>query len=93
MSCRDKVRVGKGHDFVKNGQNKNQKPHAQLHIIRRQSIKFQISPMKDVRVAGTRSDRWKDGQNDGQTDGQMYTHMEGVISIVPHSLRRVTIIH
>ena len=35
------------------------------------SIKFQISPMKDVRgVAGTRSDGGKDGQNDGRTDGE-----------------------
>ena len=37
-------------------------------MIRRQSIKFQISLMKDVRgVAGTRSD----GRNDRRTDGQM----------------------
>ena len=56
-SCGDKVWVSKGHNCVKNGRNKNQKPHAHLHMIRRQSIKFQISPMKDVRrVVGTRSD-------------------------------------
>ena len=28
---------------------KKQKPPAHFHMIRRQSIKFQISPMKDVR--------------------------------------------
>ena len=56
-----------GRNFVKNGRNKNQKPHAYLHMIRRQSIKFQISPMKDVRgVAGTRLDGRKDGMTDGR---------------------------
>ena len=63
-SCRDKVQVSKGHNFFKNGQNKNQKPYAHLHMIR-QSIKFQISPMKDVRgVAGTRSDGRKEGRTE-----------------------------
>ena len=42
-------------------------------MIRRQSIKFQISPMNDVRgVAGTRSDGRKDGRKDGLTDGRMH---------------------
>ena len=56
-SCVDKARVSKDHNLVKNGRNKNQKSHAYLQMIRRQSIKFQISLMKDVGgVAGTRSD-------------------------------------
>ena len=77
QELRDKVRVSKGHSFGKNGRNKNQKkPHAHSHMIRRQSIKFQISPMKEVRgVAGTRSARWKEGQND-RTEGQMHTQMD-----------------
>ena len=54
------------------GRNKNQEPHAHLHILRRQSIKFQINPMKDVRVAGIRSD----GQKDRQNDGRMHTQTE-----------------
>ena len=54
-------------------------------MIRRQSLKFQISPMKDVRgVAGTRSDGRK-GWTDGRTHGRTR-----VISIVPLRLRRVT---
>ena len=56
-------------------------------MIRRQSIKFQINPMKDVRgVAGTRSDRWKDRRKDRLNDGWMdrRTHgWMGFISIVP----------
>ena len=51
---------------------KNQKPHAQFHMIRRQSIKFQISPMKDVSVVvGTRLGGWKEGRNDGWTDAHL----------------------
>ena len=51
-------------------------------MIRRQSIKLQISPMKDVReVAKTRWDGWKDGQkdrrNDERTDGQTDAHTDG----------------
>ena len=50
-------------------------------MIRRQSIKFQISPMKDIRgVVGTRSDErkdiQKDGRNDGWTDGRMHTRTD-----------------
>ena len=49
----------------KMAETKNQKPHAHLHMIKRQTIKFQISPTKDVRgVAGTRS------------DGRTHTQME-----------------
>ena len=57
-----------------------QKPDAHLHMIRRQSIKIQISQTKDVRgVVGTR------------LDGQMDTHgRTRVISIVPLHLRWVT---
>ena len=61
-SCGDKVLVSKGHNFVKNRRNKTRKPHAHLHTIRRQSIKFQVSPMKDVRGVG--------GQD--RTDGKVY---------------------
>ena len=43
---------------------KNQKPHEHLHMIRRQSIKFRISPMKDLR--GVTGKDLKDGQNDGR---------------------------
>ena len=51
-------------------------------MIRRHSLKFQISPMKVVRgVAGTRSEERKDGQKDGRTR---------VISIVQLRLRRMT---
>ena len=65
------------------GGNKNQKPYAHLHMIRRQSIKFQISPMKDVRgVAGTRSDGRKDGRNVGRTDGWTDAHMDGLGSFL-----------
>ena len=67
-------------------------------MIRKQSIKFQISPMKDVKgVAGTRSDvqyRRMDGWNDGWTDGWMDTHgWTRVISIVPLRLCRVTTVY
>ena len=42
-------------------------------MIRRQSIKFQIIPMKDVRgVTGTRSD----GRNVRRTDGRTYTRTD-----------------
>ena len=65
-SCGDKVRGSKG-------QNKNQKPHAHLHMIRRLSIKFQISHMKDVRgVAGLEG---TDGRTDEVTDRR--THGRG----------------
>ena len=63
-----------GHNFVKNGQNKNQKPHAHLYMIRRQSIKFQISPTKDVRDG---KDGRKDGLNDGRKDGRTGAHTDG----------------
>ena len=44
-------------------------------MIRRQSIKFQISLIKDVRgVAGTRSDGWTDGRMHTQTgEGHFYS--------------------
>ena len=65
---------------------KNQKPHAHLHMIRRRSIKFQISPMKDVRgVAGTRSDGRTEGRTDGRTHGRTR-----VIFIAHLRLHRVT---
>ena len=69
-SCWDKVWVSKGHNFIKNGRNKNQKPHAHLHMMKRQSIKFQISPMKDVRgVAGhDRMEGWLTGRTHTRTD-------------------------
>ena len=67
-------------------QNKNQKPHAHLHMITRQSIKFQISPMKDLRgVAGTRSDRKTDGMMDGQNDGRTDKRMLNLHIIAKHS--------
>ena len=41
-------------------------------MIRRQSIKFQISPMKDVKgVAGTILDGRKDSRKDIRNDGRM----------------------
>ena len=79
-----------GHNFVKNGRNKNQKPHAHFHMIRRQSMKFQTSPMKDVRrVARTRSDGRKYGRTDRRTDGHTHGRTR-IISIAPLRLRRVT---
>ena len=61
----------------KKKKKKNKKPHAHLHIRRRQSIKSQISPMKDVRgVAGTRSDGRKDGRKDGRNDRRMHAHTD-----------------
>ena len=52
--------------------NKNQKPHAYLHIIRKQYTKFQINPTKDVEgVAGTRFRM--EGRKDGRRkDGCMH---------------------
>ena len=53
----------------KNGQNKNKKPHAHIHITRKQSIKFQINITKDVGgVVGARfrMDRRTDAHRDGQ---------------------------
>ena len=46
---------------------KKRKPHAHFHMIGRQSIKFQISPMKDVRIVAGKD--WTDGRADGRTDG------------------------
>ena len=67
----------------KKGRNINQKPDAHLYMIRRQTIKVQISPMKDVRgVAGTRSDGRIDGRTDGRTHGRTHGRTR-VISIVP----------
>ena len=51
---------------------KNQKPPAQFHMIRRQSIKFQISPMKDVRGVVVVEKDWTDRKTDGMKDGQMH---------------------
>ena len=83
-SCGNKVEVSMGHNSRKNGQNKNQNPHTYLHIIRKQSIKFQFNPTKDVRgVAGTRV--WKDVRVHTWTDeGHFYS---------PLRLRQVTIIY
>ena len=50
---------------------KKQKPPANFHMMRRQSIKFQISPMKDVRGVVVVE---KDGQMHTQTDeGHFYS--------------------
>ena len=69
---------------------RNQKSHAHLHMIRRQSKKFQISPIKDIRSCGTRSD----GRKDGQTDRRTHVGTHGrtwAISIALLRLRRVKI--
>ena len=80
----DQVEVSKGHNSRKNGQNKNQNPHAYLHIIRKQSIKFQINLTKDLRgVGGTRV--WK--------NEQVHTWRMRVISKVTLRLRQMTIIY
>ena len=57
-------------------ETKNQKPHAHLHMIRKQSIKFQISQMKDVkRTWGQdRKGERNDGPvrlSDAHTDGRL----------------------
>ena len=41
--------LSKVHNSIRTGQNKIQKPNAQLHIIRKQSTKFQINPKIDER--------------------------------------------
>ena len=71
-------------------ETKNKKPHAHLHMIRRQSIKFQISPIKDVR--GVAGKDWTDGRTDGMPGGQTddTNRLTRVISVVPLHLRRVT---
>ena len=55
---------------------KKQKPPAHLHMIRRQSIKFQISPMKDVRGVVVVETDWTDRKTDGMKDGQMHTQTD-----------------
>ena len=52
-SCGDKITVDKV--YVKNSRIKILKPHAHLHIIGRNSTKFQANSMKDVGVAETSS--------------------------------------
>ena len=55
---------------MKNGRKKKQKPPAHFHTIRRQSIKFQISPMKDVRRVVVVEKDWTDRKTDGQMHKQ-----------------------
>ena len=60
-------------------------------MIRRQSVKFQISLMKDV--SGVVGKDWTNGRTDGRTDGMTDKRTHGPtrdISIVPLRLRRVT---
>ena len=46
-------------------------------MIRKRSIKFQISAKKDARgTAETRSAEWKDGRNDGRTHGRTPTRTD-----------------
>ena len=45
-------------------------------MIRRQSIKFQISPMKDVRGVVVVGKDWTDRKTDGMKDGQMHTQTD-----------------
>ena len=45
-------------------------------MIRRQSIKFQISPMKDVRGVVVVEKDWTDRKTDGMRDGQMHTQTD-----------------
>ena len=55
---------------------KKQTPPVHFHMIRRQSIKFQISPVKDVRgVVVVEKDR-TDRKMDGMKDGQMHTQTD-----------------
>ena len=56
-----------------------QKPPAHFHMIRRQSIKFQISPMKDVRGVVVVEKDWMDRKMDGMEDGQMHTQTGSVL--------------
>ena len=49
------VYVTMGNNSVKNSSIKNSKTHAHLHIIGRESIEYQMNPMKNVEgVAETR---------------------------------------
>ena len=43
-----KANVSMGNNSVKNRSIKNPKPHAHLHIIERESTKFQMNLMKDI---------------------------------------------
>ena len=74
----------------KMAETKKLKPYAHLHMIRRQSMKFQISPIKDIR--GVAGKDWTYGRNDGmtdrQTDGRTQTDEGHFYS--PLRLRRVT---
>ena len=63
-----------------NGRNKYEKPQAHFHMIRGQSIKFLISPMKDVR--GVAEKDWTDRRTDGMNDGRTHRRRR-VIFIVP----------
>ena len=51
---------------------KNHKPHAHLHIIRKQSTKFQINPTKDVGGAAGQEFGQTEGLTDGRKDGRMH---------------------
>ena len=68
----------------KNGQNKNQKPHAHLQNIIKQSTKFQINPTKEVGGV-VKTSFQKDRRKDRGTHGRTR-----VISLAPLRLRRVT---
>ena len=61
---------------MKNGRKKKQKPPAHFHMIRRQSIKFQISLVKDVRGVVVVEKDWTDRKTDGMKDGQMHTQTD-----------------
>ena len=69
---------------MKNGRKKKQKPPAYFHMIRRQSIKFQISPMKDVRGVVFVEKDWTDRKTDGMKDGQMHTQTDEGHFYSPH---------
>ena len=71
-----------------NGRNKYEKPQAHFHMIRGQSIKFQISPMKDVR--GVAEKDWTDRRTDGMNDGRTHTQTEEGYIYSPPPLCRVS---
>ena len=70
-------------------EKKKQKPPAHFHMIRRQSIKFQISPMKDVKGVVVVEKDWTDRKTDGMKDGQMHTQTDEGHFYSPYCLCRV----
>ena len=65
-----KSEAAKTVNLPKNGPKTEIHNHMQIFKSRIQSIKFLINPMKNVGVAGTRSEGRTDGKTDAHTDGR-----------------------